>query len=81
MEKFQKEGGRVLGYPSVTQSEVKRQIDQRIWDNCRISIDKTVSETSIRHGKKMLKNGLCPNRKHFILIDLKTCELLPTPNV
>jgi hypothetical protein len=35
------------GRSTVTCNEVKEQIDQRIWDNRRISIDETASETSI----------------------------------
>jgi hypothetical protein len=52
---------------TVTYVEVNEQIDQHIRDNRRISTDEITSAVSISNGKNWCKNGLKPNRKHFIL--------------
>jgi hypothetical protein len=51
----------------VTGVQVKRQINQRIWDNRRINSDETASEMINSHGKNRCKNGLRPDLEHFIL--------------
>jgi len=49
--------------------EIKKQIDQRIRNNRKMSTDETTCEMSINHGRNQCKNGLRPNRKHCILLE------------
>jgi hypothetical protein len=47
------------GTPStVAHIKIKEHTDQRIRDNPRMSTDESVSEMSISHGKKRIKNCL-----------------------
>jgi hypothetical protein len=51
---------------SETFVDVEEQVDHRIRDNRRIITGGSASEMIFIHGKKLCKNELRPNQKHFI---------------
>jgi hypothetical protein len=54
------------GQPTTVFTEVKEQVNQYIWDNCRISTDLTASKMSFNYG-------LAHNNSHDEQVYCKVC--------